>query len=56
MQFPVPNQKEVDAFRDLYKRRFGVELNPEEGFELARKVVGLVYIQRHTLFPVRQEK
>lgn len=52
----MPNAQEVEAFKTLYKAKFGLELSNEEAQEVARKVIGIVYVQRYSLLALRQEE
>lgn len=56
MSLPVPNAAEVEAFKALYKAKFSLELSNEEAHEVARKVIGIVYVQRHSLLSLRKEE
>ena len=56
MSLPAPNAQEVEAFKTLYKAKFGLELSNEEAQEVARKVIGIVYVQRYSLLSLRQEE
>lgn len=56
MTLPQPSESDCQAFKDLYKAKFGLELSSEEAQEVARKVIGIVYVQRHSLYSLRQEE
>lgn len=57
MTLPMPKPDDVEAFKALYKRRFSLELSSEEAYEIARKVIGIVYAQRqHPVLPLCEEE
>jgi len=41
---PFPNAKEVEAFRVLYRRQFGVELTLDEATDVATRLVHIRYV------------
>jgi|GEM_PF-3821744 len=56
LRLPIPKPSDGEAFRALYQKEYGITLSPEEGLELARKVMGIIYVQQHTLLFVRKEE
>jgi len=57
MILPTPNAEDVQAFQALYKARFSLELSSEQAYEVARKVIGIVYVQqRHPVLPLCEEE
>lgn len=54
---PLPNDKDVKAFQRLYKTKFSLELSSEQAYEVARKVIGIVYVQRkYPVLPLCEEE
>lgn len=56
MRLPVPSQKEVQEFRALYFRRFGVRLSPEEASEVATRFLQLYFLKYHAIHSIRPEE
>jgi len=53
----TPNAEDVEAFKVLYKTKFSLELSSEQAYEVARKVIGIVYVQqRHPVLPLCEEE
>ncbi len=49
-RLPTPNEADVQAFKELYKRRWSIVLSDEEAYRVAKQVIGIVYVQRQ--FPI----
>lgn len=54
MRLPVPDSSEVEAFKELCLKKFGVELSDTEALHYATKIAQLFYVKnygRHPLCP-----
>jgi len=56
MRLPVPNAQEVESFRLLYKRRFGVSLSPEDALEVATRFLQLHFLKYHAIHTILPEE
>ena len=57
MTLPLPSEEEGRAFQALYKTKFSLELSSKEAYEVARKVMGIIYVQRkHPVHPLCEEE
>ena len=45
-KLPQPHPEDVVAFQKLYRAKFGIELESAAASDLARKIIGIVYVQR----------
>jgi hypothetical protein len=52
MRLPIPNAEEVEAFRVLCKKKFSLELNPDEALHYATKIVQLFYVRYYGVHPL----
>jgi len=51
MSLPIPNSQEVEAFKTLYSKEFGVDLNPQEALEVATCTLQLFYLKHYPCKP-----
>ena len=49
MLLPVPNEREVEAFRKIYKDRTGIELDGQQALEVSMRVLQIFYIRTYGL-------
>lgn len=56
MYLPVPNDKEVQRFKLLYKERFSVTLTDAEALDTATRLLQLFYLTSHAIYSLRKEK
>ncbi|HUD76013.1 MAG TPA: hypothetical protein VMQ76_13155 [Terracidiphilus sp.] len=45
MRLPLPNEKEVAVFAQLYKKKTGVDLSPSVALEAAARFLQLYYLK-----------
>lgn len=50
-RLPTPNAEEIAAFTSLYKREFGVELEPDVAADLATRLLRIAYIKSFSPSP-----
>lgn len=51
MRLPVPNGQEVEAFKELCRKEFGVELSDVEALNYANRILHLFYVKHYGLSP-----
>jgi hypothetical protein len=56
LRLPIPTASDGEAFRHLCQEHYDVILSPDEALEVARKVMGILYVQHHTLLPVCEKE
>ena len=52
---PIPNAEEVEKFRELYLKEFGLELMGEQALEVALCTLHLFYLKHYPLKPDQGE-
>lgn len=48
---PIPNAEEVEKFKELYLKEFGVELTGEEALEVSMCTLQLFYLKNYPKKP-----
>jgi len=56
MRLPVPSPQEVETFKQLYRRRFGVELTPAEALEVSTRFLQLYFLKAHAIHSIHEKK
>ncbi len=51
MSLPIPNSREVEAFKTLYSKEFGVDLSPQEALEVATCTLQIFYLKHYPRDP-----
>jgi len=56
MRLPIPNAKEVEEFRRLCKEQYNIDLNDQEAFEEATRLVHLICLLNDAIYPLSHTK
>ena len=56
MKVPVPNEKEILAFQDLYEQKFSEKLSFEEARDAATRLLQLFFLTSHAIYSLRQKE